>query len=444
MPKISGRIKWAKHLFNRIFPFINNFKDIAAKDRKETELSYMTTNTLLYSYIILNEKFFGQFVESAKSKLTLPLIVINENSAPKVNLDLYVLQLIREAKCMMRMNCQIPEAAKIILLQEEKFKKYFNELTFMVKEYIRILSRINKSEAEYYFKGHIKDLNLKLTPLKSTVNWSSMNIDSSLQIVFECLQRFEYSIDSFMEILDNRVHRNMLTIKKLDLLYIPENPTKMQIPEIIAAQEEHVKKQNEFLKNKNIEIENAIFDMIESIESYEVDPKITKVDKKTLYKLLSDYEDKFYEFLIATTKNSLINLRERIVGEHPNPIFSVDVVLSNNTIQINPKIQLIQEAINKIAKSILFTMKGINSWKKLDNSQVTSFHERIGRDNEIVKMILVLTGSYQSNNVDIEKYLKETFDPFKPIWIDSIDKRIKEFNQKQNKTYVERKQINRI
>ena len=47
MPKISGRIKWAKHLFNRIFPFINQFKDIAAKDRKETELSYMTTNTLL-------------------------------------------------------------------------------------------------------------------------------------------------------------------------------------------------------------------------------------------------------------------------------------------------------------------------------------------------------------------------------------------------------------
>ena len=30
--------KWAKHLFNRIFPFINNFKDIAAKDRKETEM----------------------------------------------------------------------------------------------------------------------------------------------------------------------------------------------------------------------------------------------------------------------------------------------------------------------------------------------------------------------------------------------------------------------
>ena len=90
-----------------------------------------------------------------------------------------------------------------------------------------------------------------------------------------------------------------------------------------------------------------------------------------------------------------------------------------------------QEAINKIIKSILFAMKDFNSWKKLNNSEVTSFHEKIGHDNEIVKMILVLTGSYQSNNAEIEKYLKETFDPFKPIWIDSIDKRIKEFYQKQ-------------
>lgn len=226
MPKISGRIKWAKHLFNRIFPFINSFKDIAARDRKETEQSYMTTNTLLYSYIILNEKFFSQFVESAKAKLTLPLLIINENSSPKVNLDLYVLQLIREAKCMLRMNCSIPEAAKIILLQEEKFKKYYNDLTFMVKEYRRINGRINRSESEYYFKSHIKDLNSKLSPLKSTINWSSMNIDSTLQVVFNCLLKFEYSIDSFMEILVNRVHRNMLSIRKLDLLEIPENAKK--------------------------------------------------------------------------------------------------------------------------------------------------------------------------------------------------------------------------
>ena len=437
MPKIAGRIKWAKHLFDRIFPFINSFKDISARDRKETELSYMSTNTLLYSYILLNEKFFGQFVESAKTKLTAPLLVINENSAPKVNLDLYVLQLIREAKCMMRMQCVIPEAAKIILLQEEKFKGYYNELTFMVKEYNRILSRINRSDAEYYFKGHIKDLNLKLTPLKSTINWSSMNIDTSLQVVFNCLQRFEYSIDSFMEILENRVHRNMLSIRKLDLLMIPENPTEKKISEIIQKQDEHIKKQNDFLKNKNNEIEKALLDMIDSIKKYEVDPKIAKVDDKTLYKLINDYEDRFYEFLIAATKNSLLNLKERIKGEHTQPIFSVGVQLNANQVEITPKVNLIQDAIKKIAKSILYAMKDIYSWKKLDSNEITSFHERVGKDNEIVKMILVLTGSFESNNAQIETYLKDTFSPFKRIWVDSIEKKIKEFNQKPNKTYAD-------
>ena len=204
----------------------------------------MTTNTLLYSYIILNEKFFEQFVESAKAKLAAPLLVLSESTGPRVNLDLYVIQLIREAKCMLRMNSTIPEAAKIILLQEEKFKKYYNELSFLVKEYKRVLSRISGTETENYFKAHTKDLNIKLHPLRTTVNWSSMNIDSNLMSVFMCLNKLENAINSFFEVLENRVHRNMLSIRKLDLLCIPGNPTNRSINEILKGQEEYVKEKN--------------------------------------------------------------------------------------------------------------------------------------------------------------------------------------------------------
>ncbi len=437
MPKISGKIKWAKHLFNRIYPYINSFKDISIKERTETEMSYMTTNTLLYSYIILNEKFFEQFVDSAKAKLSAPLLVFNENSGPRVNLDLYVLQLIREAKCMIRMGCNIPETAKIILLQEEKFKNYYNELNFLVKEYIRINSRMGAVERENYFKAHIKDLNLKLHPLKTTINWSSMNIDTNLMGVFQCIQKFEHAIDAFYEILENRVHRNMMSIRKLELLHIDEDATKKTINDIIKQQEEYVKDKNSLLLSKNSEIENAINDIIDGIKHYQLDPKILKVEDKILFKLISDYEDKFYEFLITTTKNSLISLKDKINGDQSQAIFKVDIILINNTIEILPKINVIQDAINKLAKSILYAMKGISSWKKLDINEISSFHNRIGKDNEIVKMILLLTGSIQSNNNEIERYLKETYNPFKYIWIDSIEKKIKEFNNKKNKTYYD-------
>ena len=43
-------------------------------------------------------------------------------------LDQEILQLIREAKCLDRMGIEIPESAKIVLLQEDKFKSYFNDL----------------------------------------------------------------------------------------------------------------------------------------------------------------------------------------------------------------------------------------------------------------------------------------------------------------------------
>lgn len=167
----------------------------------------------------------------AKNKLTNPLLIYNEKTSPRVNLDILILQLIREVKCMLRNH--IPKSAKIILLQEEKYKKYYNEVSFIVKEYVRILKRINKSVSENYFKGHIKDLNSKLNPFKITINWSSMNIESSLEVVFNCLQNFECSINSFIEILDNRIHKNMISIKNFKLLSIPENPTSLTISEII-------------------------------------------------------------------------------------------------------------------------------------------------------------------------------------------------------------------
>ena len=83
---------------------------------------------------------------------------------------------------------------------------------------------------------------------------------------------------------------------------------------------------------------------------------------------------------------------------------------------------MISKAINKITKSILFEMKGIYSWKRNGSKEVTSFHERIGKNNEIVKMILILTGSFNTNSTQINDYLQNTFSEYNPLYNDSIEK----------------------
>ena len=50
-----------------------------------------------------------------------------------VNFDKSMMQLIRETKHLQRMGVEVPESARQVLAQEEKFKIYFNQLTYVLK-----------------------------------------------------------------------------------------------------------------------------------------------------------------------------------------------------------------------------------------------------------------------------------------------------------------------
>ena len=50
-----------------------------------------------------------------------------------MNFDKALMQLIRETKHLQRMGIAVPESARQVLAQEEKFKIYFNQLTYALK-----------------------------------------------------------------------------------------------------------------------------------------------------------------------------------------------------------------------------------------------------------------------------------------------------------------------
>lgn len=91
---------------------------------------------------------------------------------------------------MDRVGIEIPESARIILLQEEKFKSYYNELLYVLKEYERIIGKV-KPIMKYLLTPHIEDLELKLRPGMVTLTWTSMNIDSYLSHVHSGLKKLE-------------------------------------------------------------------------------------------------------------------------------------------------------------------------------------------------------------------------------------------------------------
>jgi dynein heavy chain len=59
------------------------------------------------------------------------------------------------------MGVEVPESAKMVLLQEEKFKHYFNELGYVLKEHARVMASINPV-AKPLLAPHVEDLEKKV------------------------------------------------------------------------------------------------------------------------------------------------------------------------------------------------------------------------------------------------------------------------------------------
>ena len=96
----------------------------------------------------------------------------------------------REAKCLDRMGIEIPEAAKIVLFQEEKLKSYFNDLHWALNEYDRIVTMVIPVTA-MVLRPHFNDMEYKLRPGMITLTWTSMNIDTYKSHVHLGLRKLE-------------------------------------------------------------------------------------------------------------------------------------------------------------------------------------------------------------------------------------------------------------
>lgn len=131
--------------------------------------------------------------------------------------------MIREAKALDREGIGgIPESAKIILLQEDKFKNYYFELDYIKNEYERIIGKI-KPIMKNLLNPHIEDIDLKLRPGMVTLTWTSMNIDGFLQNFQQSLNKLEQLILTINDIIENRIENNLKLISKVILVKLPDD-----------------------------------------------------------------------------------------------------------------------------------------------------------------------------------------------------------------------------
>ncbi|KAF4132123.1 Dynein heavy chain C-terminal domain [Phytophthora infestans] len=459
LPPVAGNILWSRHLLRRIEEPMRKFESnptvLSTKDSKKIIKTYNKVARTLVAFEYLWYEAWCRSVENARAGLHATLIIRHPDTGRLfVNFDKEILQLIREARCLDRMGIEVPENARMVMLQEDKFKAYYNDLSYALHEYDRVTAKIIPVTA-VLLRPHLEDLQHKLRPGLVTLTWTSMNIDAYTAVAHAALQRLEELISSVLDAIENRIEKNLVIVSKASLVHLPTDQS-FALDDFVRMQEKHVANVTKQLAAKNVEIENAVEDVLRLICEYNLDGSTSSsglnggisalsglntvtCDVEAMETFRSFYRNLFYRSLVTCTKQSLDAIKKRVCSKAgtgflflERPFFEVDVQLSVPSVRLSPSLDDIQKAINRSAVAVLRCSKSLYEWGQqsvFPESMRTSLFERLGCDTEIIKVAILLTGALHGTKNQVHEYLS-AFKKYDWLWKEDMEFRYNQFMQR--------------
>lgn len=431
-PPVAGSITWSRQLLRRIEEPMKKFQSNKAimnsKESKKIIRTYNKVARALVEFETLWHYAWMKSIEAAKTGLQATLVIRHpENGRLYVNFDREILQLIRETKWLLRLGVEVPESAKMVLLQEDKFKHYYNQLSYVLKEYDRITSRIIPI-VRAMIRPHLEDLERKIQPGMTVLTWTSMNIDAYLHRVHSGLGKLEELVMKTNDIIENRIEKNLKIVSKTLLVDLPQDQS-FSLDQFVALQEKHIKSQTNQMSMKNTEVERAVDDLFELIKAFPLE-FVQVTDEgwtEEMSKLRRHYNRLMFKAILAATTRSLQVVKKRVGSrtssggmQADRPFFNVDVELQPPAVLMNPSLDEVQEAINRAAIAVLKFSKQLLQWgdKNLPEADREAFYPEIARNKEIVKVVLLLTGGIHGLKQEVYDYL-QTFRQHDYLWKDN-------------------------
>ena len=298
---------WARQLLRRIegpmHKFEQNKSIMGTKQSRSIVRQYNRVARALIEFSALWEQAWLKSVDSVWQGLNATLLVRHpETAQPIVNFDKDIAKLVKEARCMRRMGIPIPSVAQMVLLQEEKFSYYFQQLTHIVKEHARIMGSI-KTIVKPLLKPHIDDLEKKIAPGLSVICWTSLNVDGFIHLLTQALDRFEELVLKVNDVLAHRVEHNLHTIAHTLLVSLPPDQS-FSYEEFATQQAKFVAKQGKAIAVRNAEVRRTIQELVALINAAPRENPGVQIDRDDAANFNDHYYLGMYDAVAQASKNS--------------------------------------------------------------------------------------------------------------------------------------------
>uniref|UniRef100_A0A8C4TE89 Dynein axonemal heavy chain 10 n=1 Tax=Erpetoichthys calabaricus TaxID=27687 RepID=A0A8C4TE89_ERPCA len=435
-PPIAGAIAWERTLFHRIKHTIVRFLEM---DEMLAKAKYLEVGRRMREY---EEKQYEKWRDATEQVLPSLLMqsllskpgcpaknaeVLEPNIQYSINFAPELKEIISETKYMEQLGFSVPELARNVALQEDKFLRYIDGLQHMLNKYHGLINLINDAEIEL-LDEHIQEVHRVLRSGYRRLNWNSLGISNYIDRCMQAIAKLESLVNQVKKNAQD-IESKLLSIESANLFKFPVIHNGGSLPGVKEFYE-YIERQRAkdviFLCRKY----NAIGPLLTKVESLVVHTSTGKAPNMAHY--YAYWERRVYNALTTMVLNNLHSFSAALVGKAP--LFQVDTILSAPEIVLHPNANEIYKLTIQCFRDCLETAKSFVRWihgtcvecppqdvPGQDEKFVFSFFHDIALLPQIKDEAVALSQSIHKVLMSITRYLNR-WKRYRPLW--KVDKAI--------------------
>uniref|UniRef100_UPI00398E4471 dynein axonemal heavy chain 8-like isoform X2 n=2 Tax=Pristiophorus japonicus TaxID=55135 RepID=UPI00398E4471 len=426
MPPIAGKILWVRQLFRRahepIDYFYKNSDILKSPQGISIVRKYNKIAHALVKFELLYHKVWTKEISSMRYMLQSTLLIRDTDTGKMYsNFDHRIAEILRETKCMLKMELEVPEIAKRLLKIENMLITNCNCLESVLQTFESVCKGI-PSEFVALITPKIKKIESVLRQGVTLLNWSSLTLEQFFSDANTAIDELVTLLKIVIDLREMHIDEALYEISKKIIINLPEDHTltmeKMVIynevcckewAETLAPKARYIEKIVDRLVGIFVEIsdtindakledeperrrvgfteepldENEAFKRHSIIKDANYQVKRNEEFEKDIMELYVHFSHQLLDSLVKSTHLSLEILKRRIFNtsdrrglygyskyvEEFAPFLKVEVHLAIPNVVMVPNLDDIQHAINGTIQMVLEVNRKVQYWRQSKNRQ---------------------------------------------------------------------------
>ncbi|NXX13494.1 DYH10 protein, partial [Podargus strigoides] len=426
-PPVAGAISWTRSLFCQIKHTITRFQEagelLASERGKEVEQIFLQVAKKMKEY---EDQKYSQWREGTEqilpvllkntlltvSSVTEKPVTTKKSVRFTVNFSPALQEVIIETKYMEQLGFPVPEIARCVALQEDKYLRYANILENMLDRYHKLMGTLNEAETKL-LDNHIQELWKLFKPGHRRLTWNSLCIDDFIVRSTKAVRKFESLV--------HRIHNNSEDISN-KLLFI-ESTNLFKFP--LSKYGDNLPKAKEFFEYIKCERAKDVAHMVKQYTAIpqfliKVEERVANTNSGKSPKLSSYYaywENRIYQVLTQLIVKNLQDFNAAVLANVP--LFQTEAVLSVPEIILQPSTSEIDKMTTQCIQDCVEVTKHFVRWMrgtciecppqhvKQDEIITFSFCSDISQNPLITEQSVLITQNVHKLLSSLSKYLNQ-------------------------------------